>query len=449
MITSPPHWRQEAPKLLKLATPILVGQLAQIGLGVTDTIMAGRYSAQDLAAIAIGQSIWLPIFMFFLGLSTACTTLVAHHTGANNQSGIKHTVQQTMWLLTGLLPLGIFAVLQGDLAFSAMGIDASVSNISGHYLAYLAMGFPAIACYLALRSFSEGMGATRPIMLVNLLGLLVNIPLNYIFIYGKAGMPAMGAVGCGLASAIVMWVQLLAVLLVVTRLPLLKSIRVFSQWQAPQWPLIRSLLNLGLPVALSVMAEVALFSAVALILAHLGANVVAGHQIALSISGITFMMPLSLGIAMTIQSGQYLGAKQTDAARYVCRMGVLGGILIALLSMTLLITAREYISGIYTNDPEIQRIAMSLLLFAGVFQIPDAIQVCASSALRGFLDTRVPMLIMLFAYWMVSLPLGWSLTHGIGDIEAIGAKGMWVGLVCGLSVAAALQGWRLHWKLSR
>jgi MATE family multidrug resistance protein len=444
-----PDWRIEAPRLIRLATPIFIGQVAQIGMGVTDTIMAGHYSAQDLAAIAIGQSIWLPVYMFFIGLSTACTTQVAHHAGARNNTGAKHSAQQMLWLLWLLSPLGIVLVLQADRAFTAMGIDPSVSNITAEYLGYLCFGFPATISYLALRALSEGMRATRPIMLVNLASLLINIPLNYIFIYGKWGAPEMGAAGCGVASAMVMWIQLLGVIVVVAKLPQLKAIAVFKQWQLPSWPIISSQINLGLPVALSTMAEVALFSGVAMILAQLGANVVAGHQIALSISSITFMLPLSLGIAITIHSGQYLGAGQKKYARYTSRMGVIGGALIAVITMSIIILGRETITGLYTDDPEIRSIALALLLFAAVFQLPDAVQVCATSALRAYLDTRVPMLIILFSYWVISVPLGWSLTHGIGDFAPMGAEGMWIGLVCGLSCAAILQSWRLWWVLKQ
>jgi MATE family multidrug resistance protein len=428
--------------------PILIGQLAQIGMGVTDTIMAGRYSAEDLAAIAIGQSIWLPVLMFFIGLSTACTTQVARHAGARDTVGVKHSVQQMLWLLWLLSPLGILLVMQADIAFTAMGIDPSVSNITDQYLGYLSFGIPAIISYLALRGFSEGMRATRPIMLVNVAALLINIPLNYAFIYGQWGAPEMGAAGCGVATAIVMWVQLVGVIVVVKKLPQLKVMTIFSHWQAPRWSIISSQINLGLPIALSTMAEVALFAGVALILAQLGADVVAGHQIALSIASMMFMVPLSFGIAITIHSGQYLGAGKEALARYSSTMGVIGGALIAILTMSIILIGRHTITAIYTDDPVIQEIALSLLVFAAVFQLPDAIQVCAASALRAYLDTRVPMVFMLFSYWVVSIPLGWSLTHGFAGFSAMGAEGMWTGLVCGLTCAAILQSWRLWWVLN-
>jgi MATE family multidrug resistance protein len=348
-----------------------------------------------------------------------------------------------LWLLWALLPFAIAVILQADLAFTAMGIAPSVSAITGEYLTYLCFGCPAIISYFALRSLSEGVRATRPIMLVNLIALLANIPLNYAFIYGRWGAPEMGAAGCGVATAAVMWLQLLGVLVVVTRLPRLHPVAVFQHWQSPNWRVIQSQINLGLPVALSIMAEVALFSGVALILAQLGATVVAGHQIALSISSVTFMLPLSLGMAITIQIGQYLGAGQRQHARYICKLGITTGALLATVTMSVIILGRQWLTSFYTSDPAIQQIALSLLVFAAIFQLPDAIQVCAASALRGYLDTRVPMLITLFAYWVISVPLGWSLTHGIGNFRGMGAEGMWIGLVIGLSIAAALQSWRL------
>jgi MATE family multidrug resistance protein len=275
--------------------------------------------------------------------------------------------------------------------------------------------------------------------------LLINIPVNYAFIYGRWGAPEMGAAGCGIASSIVMWLQLLALLVVIQKLPQLKAIALFKQWQAPRWPIIASQLNLGLPVGLSITAEVALFSSVALIIAPLGAAVVAGHQVALSISSLTFMLPLSLGIAITIHTGQYLGAGQHHFARYATRVGVLGGALLSIMNLLFIILGRDLITSLYTDDPAIYQVAFSLLLFAAIFQLPDAIQVCAASALRAYMDTRIPMFITLFCYWLVSIPLGWGLTHGFGDFPAMGAEGMWVGLVSGLSLAAVLQSWRLWW----
>jgi MATE family, multidrug efflux pump len=268
-----------------------------------------------------------------------------------------------------------------------------------------------------------------------------------LFIYGQWGAPAMGAAGCGIASAIVMWVQLLLTLLMVMYLPQLRHIALFNNWQQPQWLSIKPLLKLGLPVALATTAEVALFSAVAFIIAYLGADVIAGHQIALSVSAMTFMLPLSLGLALTIQIGQYRGAKQADYARYICIIGMSTATLLALINMAVLILCRDMITRFYSNDPAIQLIATSLLFYAAIFQLPDAIQVCAASALRGYFDTHIPMLIMLFSYWVISIPLGWGLTHGFSHIPSMGAEGMWLGLVCGLSCAALLQGLRLHWRI--
>ncbi len=457
--TMSPHskhlsWRTESSKLIQLASPILIGQLAQIGMGVTDTIMAGRYGANDLAAIAIGQSLWLPVFMFFIGLFAASTTLIAHHCGAKNLTGVRDITQQSICLALLGSPLAIILLLQAQAAFVAMGIEEDVTTIANNYLHYLAYGLPAAVCFLTLRSFCEGMKLTRPIMLINLFALACNIPLNYLFIYGKLGFPEMGGAGCGLASALVMWIQLLAALIMATQIPSLKRVALLSSPWWLHWQTIKPILSLGLPIALSTVAEVSLFAVMALLLAPLGAEVIAGHQIALSVSSVTFMLPLSMGMAITIQSGHYLGADQQQRARLSSVIGIVICCALALLSMSTILAYKESIASLYSRDIAIQNIAVSLLFFTAIYQLPDAIQIGSASALRGYCDTRVPLLIILFSYWVISVPVGWSLIYGLDTLwvfenigfDGLGARGMWIGLVCGLSCAALLQSWRL-WHL--
>lgn len=464
-MSTPPDnvsWRRESTRLIQLASPILIGQLAQIGMGVTDTIMAGRYGANDLAAIAIGQSLWLPIFMFFIGLFAASTTLVAHHCGANNIAGIKAITRQSIYLALLGSPLAIFLLLQSPAAFEAIGMESDVSMIANHYLLYLAYGLPAGVCFLTLRSFCEGMKLTRPIMLVNLFALACNIPLNYLFIYGKFGLPEMGGVGCGLASALVMWIQLTAGIVMVTRIPILQKVGVLASGWCLCWKEIKTIVSLGLPIALSTVAEVSLFAVMALLLAPLGAEVIAGHQVALSVSSITFMLPLSVGMALTIQGGHYLGANRLKQASHVGRVGILICCALALFSMVTILLTREHIAALYSNDIAIQKIAVSLLFFTAIYQIPDSIQISAAAALRAYCDTRMPLLIILFSYWVISIPLGWSLIYGLDtrallgnthfeyfDFQGLGATGMWIGLVGGLSCAAILQSWRLWHIVSK
>ncbi len=439
-ITWRANWWREAARLTRLGSPILIGQLAQTAMGVTDTLMAGHYSATDLAAIAIGQSLWLPIFIFFVGLFNATTTNVAHQFGALDKAAIRHTVTQSLWLAVIGAPLGILLLLGADTVTPLLSIEADVANITHDYLFYLACGLPPALAFLCLRAFSEGMGHTRPIMLINILALLINIPLNYAFIFGKFGAPAMGGAGCGVATALVLWLQLIVCLRIVGREPRLKEIKLFSRLSlAPKLDTLKSLLALGLPIALTFVAEVSLFSVVALIIAPLGTAVIAGHQITLSVSTITFMLPLSVGMAITIQTGQYLGAGQPQQAKFSSLVGLSIALLLATGNMLLILSLRHWIPQLYTQDQTVIAIAYGLLFFTAIYQLPDAVQIAMTSALRGYRDTRLPLVIVLVAYWLISVPLGWQLTYGSASM---GAGGMWMGLVCGLSFAAVLQSWR-------
>ncbi len=441
--------RSEAYRLVELGTPILIGQLALTGMGTVDTIMAGNYGASDLAAIAIGQSFWLPVIIFFVGLFAATTTTVAHHSGACSAAGIKNTTQQSLWLALFFTPLGIVLLVNGDVLVAKLGVDNNVAVIAQQYLFYLAFGLPAALQFFALRGFSDGQGKTRPMMLIYILAFMCNIPLNYVLIFGKFGMPELGGAGCGMATSIVLWIQLLAMLLTALRHRQLRQVAIFRDWCRPGWRDQWQLLSLGVPIGLIGLAEVALFSAVALIIAPLGTTILAASQVANSISALTFMLPLSVGLAITIRVGNRLGADEKAGARFSSLVGVAVAAVLACVSMLTIILGREQIAALYTNDPAVVAGASALLIFAAVYQIPDAVQISVVSALRGYRDTHLPLLTVLVAYWVISVPLGWYLTTGAGGIEPMGAKGMWIGLVCGLTCAAVLQSLRLRHVLRR
>lgn len=437
------RWRQEALILGRLSVPLLIGQLAQTGMGATDTIMAGRYSAEDLAAVAVGQSLWLPILIFFVGLFSATTTLVAHSNGAGNHSIIKQITQQSLWIALFTAPFAAAALLYSEHIAIAMGVDLSVATIMDNYMTYLAFGIPAAAIFFAMRGTIEGSGQTRPIMLLSLGCFLANIPLNYLLIFGKLGLPALGGAGCGIATSTVLWIQVIGVILICQRHHKIKPLCLFSHWQKPLVAPIKQLLNLGIPIALTMVAEISLFSVVALLIAPLGTNVIAGHQIALSVSAITFMFPLSNGIAITIQTGHCLGAKQYQRAKLVSLVGIGIGLMLAFINMAFIYFGREAIAGFYTVDDAVLAVATGLLVYTAIYQIPDTLQISATHALRGYRDTKMPLAIVLFSYWVISVPIGWCLTMGkFEGFEPLGAAGMWIGLVIGLSVAACLQSWR-------
>jgi len=441
--------RSELKQLLVLAVPIMIAQLSYAAMGFVDTVMSGRVSARDLAAVALGNSLWVPVFLLMTGTLLATTPKVAQRYGAQKHTEIAPLVHQALWLALLIGGLCGMALWNAEPVLILMQVEPSLIEPSMGYLRAIAWGFPAIALFHVLRCYSDGLGLTRPTMVLAVLGLLLNIPLNYIFIYGKLGLPAMGGVGCGWATSLVMLATLLGMLGWVSYAQHYRSSRLLRQFQWPQLAVIRRLLSVGLPIGISVFAEASIFAVIALLIGSMGATMVAGHQIALNFSSLVFMIPYSLGMAVTVRVGHALGAGSSRDARFAAGVGMAVALIYACISSSAMLLMREQIALIYTSNQTVIALAASLLVYAAVFQFSDAIQVTAAGALRGYQDTRITMLITLFAYWGIGLPVGYSL--GLSEHFEVmsGPVGLWQGLVVGLTSAAVLLGIRLSHSARR
>ncbi|AOE86336.1 MATE family efflux transporter [Pseudomonas sp. TCU-HL1] len=433
----------ELRALLKLAAPIMIAQLSNTAMGFVDAVMAGRVSPRDLAAVALGNSIWIPVFLLMTGILLATTAKVAERFGSGKQEEIGPLVRQALWLALVVGLSGALLLINARPVLQLMGVDPELIDPAMGYLHGIAFGFPAVALYYVLRCFSDGMGRTRPSMVLGICGLLLNIPLNYILIYGHLGMPALGGVGCGWASGTVMWFMLLGMLGWVTRAPVYQPSQLFERFDTPQLPVIKRLLSIGGPIGIAVFAESSIFAVIALLIGGLGATVVAGHQIALNFSALIFMIPYALAMAVTVRVGQALGRGEPRAARFAAGIGIGAALAYACLSASLMLLCRELIAKMYSPDPAVIAVAAMLIVYSALFQFSDAIQVAAAGALRGYQDTRATMIITLFAYWGIGLPVGYAL--GLSDWlgEPSGPKGLWQGLVVGLTCAAVLLSLRL------
>ncbi|WP_261844606.1 MATE family efflux transporter [Aliamphritea ceti] len=433
----------EIKAIMVLGLPIIIAQLSQTAIGFVDTLMAARVSAEDLAAVALGSSFWLPILLSMGGILMATTPLVAHQVGASQIKDTRTQFQQGQWIAVCLSVLAIVLLNNNTALLEYMDIHGSLLVKTQAYLSALSWGVPAILFYQVVRSYCEGFGKTRPIMKIGILALLCNIPLNYIFIYGKLGLPAMGGVGCGWASAIVMWIMALASSLYISKSEIFKPIKLFNQWQNPQRQALNSILRLGLPIGFTLLIEVSMFSVIALLVARLGEVVVAAHQITISFTGMIFMLPLSIAMAITIRVGQQLGAANREAARFTATTGLLLTGSFSIVSCSFMYLMAQPIAQMYTPQADIVALASSLIVIAAIFQFSDALQVVAAGALRGYKDTSIPLLVVFVAYWLIGLPSGYLL--GLTDllVPAMGAAGFWYGLVIGLTVAAILLPWRL------
>lgn len=432
--------RYELKQLFHLMLPILVTQFSQAGLGLIDTIMAGRLSPTDLAAIAVGVGLWIPVMLLFSGIMIATTPLVAEAKGARTPEKIATIARQSLWVafILGVIAGLVLQVL--PLTLPLLGVPESLQPKAGLFLHAIGFGMPAVTMYAALRGYSEAIGYPRPVTAISLMALLLLVPLNFIFMYGVSPIPALGSAGCGFATAILQWLMLLSLALYIFKNRVYQSSQPFSHWEKLNGYWLKRILKLGFPIGLAIFFEVSIFSTAAIVLSPLGETIVAAHQIAISVTSQLFMIPMSLAIALTIRVGTYYGEQNWDAMRRVQGLGLMTATILALLIMLLLWVFRSEIVALYTSDPMVTQIALYLVLFAVAYQLMDAWQISAAGCLRGMQDTKGPMWITMIAYWVIAFPVGVYLSR-FGDM---GAAGVWVGLIVGLSVACVLLLARLY-----
>ena len=439
----------ETRALLAIAWPMFIAQLAQMGTGVVDTIMAGRYNAMDLAAIAIGYNIWLPIYLFFIGVMLGATAIVAQDFGAGRIQRIRDILPQSLWLalFIGLVagPLCFFSAPVLDL----LQLDTTTRDKSLAYLQAVAFGMPAAALFQALRCHTQGIGILRPFAIASVIGFVANIPLNYAFIYGRWGAPELGAAGCGWATAISMWLGPVLIAFYMARANSLRPYLPPMQWVGPAWARIGEIAHIGVPIGFTFFLEVAVFSVIALMIATLGNTAMASHQIAFNVWDVVYIPLISIGSAMATRIGHAIGAGDRRSVLVAVKCGFWMSLLIALVCMTVLLAMPGAIVRAYTGDSGIYAMAVGLIRLAALFILIDAVQVSASFSLRAFKDTRFPFLVMCVAYWMFTLPLGYWLGILNADDAASGTQGFWQAMIAGILITAVLVVWRLVVTLKR
>jgi len=444
-----PAYLSESRALLAIAGPMMIAQLAQMGTGVVDTIMAGRYSAMDLAAIAIGYNIWLPIYLFFVGVMLGATAIIAQDFGAGRIQRIRDSLPQALWLALalGLVagPLCYFA----DPLLTLLELDAATHTKSLAYLQATAFGMPAAAVFQALRCHTQGVGIMRPFAVASVLGFVANVPLNYAFIYGKWGFPELGAVGCGWATAISMWLGPVLISFYMTRAKALKPYLPPLKLVVPDFANIKEITRLGLPMGLTFFLEVTVFSVIGLCIATLGNTAMASHQIAFNVWDVVYMPLISIGSAMATRVGHAIGSGDKAKVNLAITCGTSITLLVGLVCMTILLVAPGPIIKAYTNDTAIHGMAITLIRLAALFIALDAGQVAASYCLRAFKDTRFPFFVLCIAYWLITLPLGYWLGIASADNALDGTVGFWKSMIAGIAVSGVLIIWRLYYTLKK
>jgi MATE family multidrug resistance protein len=426
-------FRREAVATLILAIPLVIGQLCSMGQGVVEMMLAGHLDAHTLGAVAIGTNVFSLPLMAANGLLFAVPPMVAQLIGARRRGEVAGLFRASVRLALALgVALGVATWFGGPALVGAAGVPGGMMGDVALYLRASSLGMPAIALYFACRGVATGLSHARLALAFALLGLVLLIPVGLWLVYGGWGVPALGAYGCGLAGAIVNWVQALAFygwLRLAPGFALLRRPRVAAKARV-----MLELLWLGLPMAGNVLLEVGAFSFSALAIGRFGEAAAASHQVALNVAAVTFMVPLGLSMAMTTRVGLAAGARNRAGVRRAGLAGLAIVLVTQAVSSCVMIALPGPIAGLYTRDPAVIQGAATLVVLAGLFQFSDGIQVAASGALRGLKDARMPMAIALLAYWGVGIPLGLVLAFA-ADWRA---PGMWTGLIAGLTAASVL-----------
>jgi MATE family multidrug resistance protein len=432
-------WREEFKGLLGLSWPLIVNNLSIAGIHTADAMMSGRLGAESLAAVAVGGSLWFFGFAFVMGSLMAISPIAARHYGAGNPELIGRYTRHGMYLaiIAGLAVIFVGSRLVAP-ALELIGIDPGFRQLTVDYVHALVLGAPAIFIFLALRFTNEGMGETKPIMYASVLSLVANVFLNYVLMFGHFGAPALGVVGCGYASAITMWLIMIALVIYMIKSRKYQPLKIFSHFGRLRPDVLKEILVLGIPISITITAEAGLFNAVSVLMGTRGAAIAAAHQVAINFAMTMFMIPLALSAGITIRVGHALGAGNSQAARFSGAFGILICGVFMSISAAGMLLFRDAVVGLYTNDPSVTSVAISLLLAAAIFQIADGVQIGSAGALRGYKDTRLPMVINIFSYWVLAFPLAYlaAVTYKLAPVYT------WSAFIVGLSAAALLLAWR-------
>jgi MATE family multidrug resistance protein len=445
------HWREDASRIVALAWPLFAGQIAMVLFATVDTVLVARYSATDLAALAVGAAAYITVFIGLMGVVLAVAPIVGQLYGARRFDAAGEQLHQAVWLAIGLSVLGctLLAFPQPFLALSDASPEVA-ARLRGHLTA-LAFALPAGLLFAAYRGFNNAVSRPKAVMVLQLGALALKLPLAALLVYGAGPLPALGVVGCGVSTAIVMWLSVLAAWVVMRRGPFYAPFHLFGHGlKPPHWPALASQLKLGVPMGGSVLIEVTGFASMAFFISRFGATPVAGHQIAANLVSLMFMVPMALGNATSTLAAQAVGAGTLRDARRVAWHGIEFTALVALALGTALFLTREGVVRLYTHDEVIVAAALPLLAWVALFHFVDAMQIASALTLRAWRIATVPLVIYATSIWGLGLGGGYAVAFNVtGHVPAAlhGARGFWVMCTAGLAAAALGLTLFLAWVL--
>jgi len=430
----------ESILILKLGYPLIISQILMTIIEFIDSIMAGNISSIELAGLAIALAIYHPVFLLTLGVLIPLGAIIAQLFGTEKSEEIANNAFNGFWISQIFALLSILLFSNVEFFLEKFRYEEEVIRIAADYLGALCWGIPALYAFLVLRMFAEGLSITRPTMYFSMIGLIFKVILNYFLMFGGYGITPLGTVGAGWATSITHWIMLIIFVLFILKSQLFVNYRKFFVFRRPTWLFLKDILKIGIPHGLGIAAETGLFSSVSLLIGTFGVNAVAGHQIAINLASLTFMVPMGLSIAISIRVGLSKGKSNFSEAKYIGEVGILLCVILMTVSALIFFLMPELFVEFYTDDIILKNQAIQLIYMAAIFQISDGVQVGALGALRGLKDTRIPFITNVFAYWFIGLPFAYI----FGIHYSIGPEGMWFGLIIGLSIAAFLHCWRFN-----
>ncbi|XJZ25737.1 MATE family efflux transporter [Bacillota bacterium Lsc_1132] len=424
--------REKMKQIVILLIPILITQLGMFSMVFFNTIMSGRYSSTDLAGVAIGSSIWNPVFTGLSGILLAVSPIAAQRFGQKQHKEVASVLIHGIYMA---IAIAVIVLLSGflllDPIIAKMHLANGVKITTHDYLYGLGYGVVPLFIFNVLRAFIYALGKTRVVMIVLLSSLPVNFFLNYVLIFGHWGFPELGGAGAGYATSLTYWViAIITIFIVKTKQPFSNYFKLsnFKNFSRPE---NIEILKIGVPMGLSIFFETSMFAIVTILISKYNVTTIAAYQSALNIVSFLYMIPYSISMALTVLVGYEVGAKRFHDAREYSWLGLSLAVVIAIFTGGFVVLFRYQVAGLYSNEPAVIKLTGQFLIYALFFQLSDAIQVTAQAALRGYKDVNLAFVMTLVAYWLICLPAGYLLAHFVG----LGAPGYWIGLTIGLLAA--------------
>lgn len=433
----------ELKRLLVLMLPLYIANLMNMGMGVVDTIVAGQAGPEQLAGVALGSSVTVPIMVAVGAVLTIIGPMISRLRGAGSEGKVGLLLNNAKLLALLLMVLEVAALFAGVTVFPLVSDDAVMVQVATDYLYFLMLCVPASVMLRCLQGHFEGYGHTRPAMIIAFIGLLLNIPLNYVFVFGWGPVPAMGGAGTGLTTTLIHYMMMVALLVLMGVYPRYRR-NIVQMWanRRAEWRVVRDIFYKGLPLGVASLCEMTFFCVVTLVIAPLGALAVGAHQVAINVSAVLFMFPLSLSIATAIRSAYHVGARDKERFDALLRTSITFMLVVILSLASLTIVFRREIISLYTDELPIIELASGLLFLCAVYQLSDALQALMSGLLRGCHETQAITWVNMFSYWVIGFPLACILIRTDWIVPAMGPAGAWVSFVVALTITALLLSWR-------